>query len=105
MQMVTTEKRHQESRTPLSRERVLRAAIKLADRDGIDSLSMRRLGQEVGVEAMSLYNHVRNKEDILNGMVDVVFGAIDLPSGDVDWAAAMRQLAISVRKALLPQAR
>jgi len=101
MQMVTTEKRHQESRTPLSRERVLRAAIKLADRDGIDSLSMRRLGQEVGVEAMSLYNHVRNKEDILNGMVDVVFGEIDLPSGDVDWSAAMRERAISARKALL----
>src|SRR5438128_11753827 len=101
MQMVTTEKRHQESRTPLSRERVLRAAIKLADRDGIDSLSMRRLGQQVGVEAMSLYNHVRNKEDVLNGMVDFVFSEIDLPSSGADWSTAMRQRAISARQALL----
>ncbi|HEV2036587.1 MAG TPA: TetR/AcrR family transcriptional regulator [Candidatus Dormibacteraeota bacterium] len=85
----------------MSRERVLRAAINLADRDGIESLSMRKLGQEVGVEAMSLYNHVRNKEDILNGMVDVVFSEIDLPSSGVDWSTAMRQRAISARQALL----
>ena len=89
------------SRTRLSRELVLRAAIDLADRDGIDSLSMRNLGQEVGVEAMSLYNHVRNKEDILNGMVDVVFSEIDMPSSPTDWVAAMRQRAISARQALL----
>ena len=88
-------------RTPLSRERVLRAAIDLADRDGIDSLSMRNLGQEVGVEAMSLYNHVRNKEDILNGMVDVVFSEIDMPSSPADWVDAMRQRAISARQVLL----
>jgi AcrR family transcriptional regulator len=73
----------------------------LADRGGIDSLSMRNLGQEVGVEAMSLYNHVRNKEDILNGMVDVVFSEIDVPSGPTDWVAAMRQRAVSARQALL----
>jgi AcrR family transcriptional regulator len=85
----------------LGRERVLRAAIDLADRDGIESLSMRKLGQEVGVEAMSLYNHVRNKEDILNGMVDVVFSEIDVPSGPTDWVTAMRQRAISARQALL----
>jgi len=85
----------------LSRERVLRAAINLADRDGIDSLSMRKLGQQVGVEAMSLYNHVRNKEDVLNGMVDFVFSEIDLPSSGADWSMAMRQRAISARQALL----
>ena len=91
----------QEARTPLSRERILRAAIKLADRDGIDSLSMRKLGQEVGVEAMSLYNHVRNKDDVLNGMVDFVFSEIDLPSNGADWTTAMRQRATSARQALL----
>jgi AcrR family transcriptional regulator len=80
---------------------VLRAAIQLADRDGIDSLSMRNLGQEVGVEAMSLYNHVRNKEDVLNGMVDFVFSEIDLPAIGADWSTAMRQRAISARQALL----
>ena len=85
----------------MSRERVLRAAINLADRDGIDSLSMRKLGQQVGVEAMSLYNHVRNKEDVLNGMVDFVFSEIDLPSSGADWSTAMRQRAISARQALL----
>ena len=57
-------------RIPLNRERVLRAAVTLADESGIDSLSMRRLGQELGVEAMSLYNHVANKDDLLNGIMD-----------------------------------
>lgn len=85
----------------MSRERVLGAAINLADNDGIDALSMRKLGQELGVEAMSLYNHVRNKEDILDGMVDVVFSQIDLPSSGVDWKSAMRQRAISARRVLL----
>ena len=79
---------------------MLHAATKVADRDGIDSLSMRKLGQEVGVEAMSLYNHVRNKEDILNGMVDIVFSEIDVPSNGAEWFTAMRQRAISARQAL-----
>lgn len=100
-QIATPDQRPREPRTSLSRERVLRAAINLADREGIDSLSMRKLGQEVGVEAMSLYNHVRNKDDILNGMVDVVFSEIDLPSNGADWSTAMRQRAISARQALL----
>jgi AcrR family transcriptional regulator len=99
--MATQARRAAQSRTPLSRERVLRAAINLADSDGIDALSMRKLGQELGVEAMSLYNHVRNKEDILDGMVDVVFSQIDLPSSGVDWKSAMRQRAISARRVLL----
>lgn len=97
MQTVKPEKRA----TRLSREKVLHAAVNLADRDGIDALSMRNLGQDLGVEAMSLYNHVRNKEDILNGMVDLVFSEIDIPSGHGDWSAAMRHRAISARQALL----
>src|SRR5438309_11246002 len=88
------------ARTALSRERVLDAAITLADREGIEALSMRRLGQEVGVEAMSLYNHVRNKDEVLNGMVDIVFSEIDLPAAGEDWPTAMRRRAISARHAL-----
>jgi AcrR family transcriptional regulator len=88
-------------RAALSRKRVLQAAVALADREGIEALSMRKLGQKVGVEAMSLYNHVRNKEDILNGMVDAVFSEIDLPSSGMDWSTAMRRRAISAREVLL----
>ena len=61
---------------------------------------MRKLAQELGVEAMSLYHHVANKDDILDGIVDVVFSEIDLPTNDIDWRAAMRQRAISARQAL-----
>ena len=69
-------------------------------RTGIDTLTMRRLGDAVGVEAMSLYNHVANKDDLLDGMVDMVFGEIDLPSADEDWRTAMRRRAISARQTL-----
>jgi AcrR family transcriptional regulator len=89
-----------EPRLPLTRERVLAAAVALADRGGIESLSMRKLAQELGVEAMSLYHHVANKDDILDGLVDVVFGEIDLPTGEDGWKAAMRRRAISAREAL-----
>jgi AcrR family transcriptional regulator len=89
------------TRAPLSRERVLRAALVLADARGIDSLSMRRLGEELGVEAMSLYNHVANKDDILDGIVDLVFSEIAVPSGRGDWKPAMRRRAISAHEALL----
>jgi AcrR family transcriptional regulator len=88
------------ARAPLSRERVLAAAIALADAGGIEALTMRRLGQELGVEAMSLYRHVANKDDLLDGMVDVVFGEIELPTVGTDWRTAMRERAISVRAAL-----
>jgi AcrR family transcriptional regulator len=87
-------------RPPLSRQRVLEAAVTLADRGGIGSLSMRKLAQELGVEAMSLYHHVANKDAILDGIVDVVFGEIELPAGDVGWREAMRRRAISARQAL-----
>ena len=84
-----------ESRVPLSRERVLGAAVLLADAEGLESLTMRELGLRLGVEAMSLYNHVANKDDILDGMVDLVVSEIDLPSDTVDWKGAMRRRAIS----------
>ena len=87
-------------RAPLSRERVLRAAVALAETGGIEALTMRRLGQELRVEAMSLYRHVANKEDLLDGMVDVVFGEIESPQAGTDWRTAMRDRAISVRAAL-----
>jgi AcrR family transcriptional regulator len=87
-------------RAPLSRDRVLRAAVTRADQDGISSLSMRKLGEALGVEAMSLYNHVASKSDLLDGMIDIVFSEIDLPSGDGDWKAAMRRRAISARQVL-----
>ncbi len=90
-----------EPRIPLSKERVLRAAINLADEGGIESLTMRKLGQELGVEAMSLYNHVSNKDDILDGIVDIVVNEIDLPSNEADWKTDMRQWAISAREILL----
>jgi AcrR family transcriptional regulator len=83
------------TRTPLSRERVLRAAIALADRGGIEALSMRKLGQELGVEAMSLYNHVANKDDLLDGIADLVAETIDVPAPGADWKTAIRQTAIS----------
>jgi AcrR family transcriptional regulator len=79
----------------------MRAAIELADTSGIDSLSMRKLGQELGVEAMSLYNHVANKDDIVDGIVDLVFGEIALPSGEGEWKPAMRNRAISAHEALI----
>ena len=88
-------------RIPLTKQRVLGAAVALADRGGVRSLSMRKLAHELGVEAMSLYHHVANKDAILDGIVDVVFSEIDLPSGETDWKAAMRQRAISAREALL----
>ncbi len=87
-------------RPPLSRDRVLRTAVALADEIGIESLTMRKLGEVLGVEAMSLYNHVANKSDLLDGMVDVVFDEIVLPSDDGDWKQAMCRRALSARQAL-----
>src|SRR5436305_9760681 len=86
-------------RAPLSRDQVLRAAVTLTDEGGIGALSMRRLGQALGVEAMSLYNHVAGKEALLDGMVDAVFAEIELPSGTA-WRKALRQRALSMREAL-----
>jgi AcrR family transcriptional regulator len=91
----------EQRRVPLSRERVLRAAISLADEGGIESLTMRGLGQALNVEAMSLYNHVSNKDDLLDGMVDVVVGDIQVPPSGTDWRSAMRARCISAHEMLL----
>lgn len=84
----------------LSRERVLRAAVALADHGDIQSLSMRKLGQELGVEAMSLYHYVANKDDLLDGMADFVVSEFDLPSNGTDWRETLRQSAISAHRVL-----
>ena len=88
-------------RTPLTRGRVLQIAVRQADKGGIDSLSMRKLGQELGVEAMALYYHFANKDDLIDGMVDLVFAEIELPHSGDQWRSAMRQRAIAVCDALL----
>ena len=72
-------------RRPLSRRRVLEAAVRFADREGLEALSMRRLGAELGVEAMSLYNHVPNKDALLDGMVEVLLGELEVPPEKGDW--------------------
>jgi AcrR family transcriptional regulator len=87
-------------RTRLSKPLVLQAAVALADRDGLDGFSMRRLAQELGVVPMALYKHVANKDELLDGMVDIVFGEIESPAIDDDWRSAMRRRAISAREAL-----
>ncbi|MGZ4604673.1 MAG: TetR/AcrR family transcriptional regulator [Blastococcus sp.] len=87
-------------RAGLSRERVLRAAVALADTGGIESLTMRKLGLELGVEAMSLYNHIAGKDALLDAMIDSVFGEIDLPTDGIGWREAMRRRAISARAAM-----
>ena len=85
----------------LSHDRVLAAALALADAGGLESLTMRRLGEDLGVEAMSLYKHVTNKDDLVDGMVDLVFAEIELPTPGAEWRTAMRERAVSVRSALI----
>jgi AcrR family transcriptional regulator len=98
----------EQPRIPLSRRRVLRGAVALADRDGLESLTMRRLAQEVGVEAMSLYHHVANKEAVLDGLVEVVLteildevDAVEAPSAEEDWRAALRARILAARNVFL----
>ncbi|MFJ5699670.1 TetR/AcrR family transcriptional regulator C-terminal domain-containing protein [Arthrobacter sp. NPDC093139] len=88
-------------RAPLNRGRVLTAAVALADDAGIESLSMRRLAQELGVVPMALYKHVANKEELLDGMVEAIIGEIDPPAGGADWKNAVRLQVLSARRALL----
>jgi AcrR family transcriptional regulator len=88
------------AREPLNRDRVLRAALSLADEAGVDALTMRRLAKELGVEAMSLYNHVPGKDALLNGLVNLVFEEIEPPSPEDEWRDAMRKRALSTRAAL-----
>jgi AcrR family transcriptional regulator len=89
-----------EGRAPLSRERVLRGALAVADAAGIGALTIRSLARELGVKPMSVYHYVANKDEILDGIVDLVFGEIDLPSTDGDWRSEMRRRATSARRAL-----
>jgi AcrR family transcriptional regulator len=98
--MTTRTTKRAQRREPLTRERVLDAAITLADQGGLESVSMRRLGQALGVEAMALYYHFANKEQVLDGIVDLVFAEIELPVAGADWKTAMRRRAISVRDVL-----
>jgi AcrR family transcriptional regulator len=88
-------------RGPLTRDQVLRAAVRLADEGGLETLSMRRLGQELRVQAMSLYKHVANKDDILDGIADLIVGDFEVPAGDVDWRTAIRRSAVSAHQVLL----
>jgi AcrR family transcriptional regulator len=87
-------------RARLNRDRVLRAAVTLADKAGIDALSMRNLAEELGVVPMALYKHVAGKEELLDGMIDIVIGEVDLPVGDADWKSAIRQRILSARRSL-----
>jgi AcrR family transcriptional regulator len=88
-------------RNRLSRERVLQAAVALADKSGIEAVSMRKLAEELGVVPMAPYKHVASKEELLDGMVDIVIGEIDPPAGGADWKSAVRQRILSARQSLL----
>jgi AcrR family transcriptional regulator len=88
------------SRPALNREKVLRAAIAIADRDGIDGLSMRKLGEELNVEAMSIYNYIANKEELLDAMSDYIVNTFDRPDTNLDWKSALRQCTLSAHKTL-----
>lgn len=89
-----------QKRAPLTRDRVLRAALELADEGGTAALTMQRIGRRLGVEAMSLYRHVRNKDDILDGIVDLVFAEVELPADRSSWRMVLRARSISMRAAL-----
>ena len=90
-----------ERRIPLTRRRVLEAAVELADGHGIEAVSMRRLGQELGIEAMSIYTHVRSKEDLLGGMVEVVIGQVPTQRARGDWKRSLRRTIMAARAVLL----
>ena len=90
-----------ERRIPLTRQRVLEAAVELADRHGIESVSMRRLGQALGIEAMSIYTHVRSKDDLLGGMVEVVIGQIPTAHAGGDWKRSLRGTVMAARAVLI----
>ena len=87
--------------TPLSRDRILRTAVALADEHTIEALTMRRLAQALGVEAMSLYYHVARKDQLLDGMLDLVFAEMELPTESADWRPGIRACALSAHHTLL----
>ena len=87
-----------ERRAPLTRDRVLQVAMALADRDGLEALSMRKLGQELGVDAMALYRHVRNKDDLFDGIIERIVGEIERPDPAGPWKAALREQVMAARQ-------
>src|SRR3954463_9574698 len=89
-----------QTRLPVTRQRVLKAALELADEGGVEALSMRKVAEELGVKAMSLYNHVDNKDDLLDGIVDLVASEIELPAAGADWKTAVRRSALSAHEAV-----
>ena len=99
--MVTKVEGAARPREPLTKERILRSAVALADGGGVESLSMRRIAQELGVVPMALYKHVANKDELLDGMIDEVVAEIDPPIEGADWRATMRERILSARRALL----
>jgi AcrR family transcriptional regulator len=98
---VAIEEATQERRPPVTRERVLLTAVELADAGGLDAVSMRKLGQRLGVEAMAIYRHVRDKDDLLGGLVEVVLGEIDRPGPGESWKATLRGQIIAARQVML----
>ena len=98
--MSASERRQVMPDAGLSKQRVVDEAIRLADREGVDGLSMRRLAATLGAGAMSLYHYVANKEELLDAMVDIVFQEIELPPQETDWQSAIRQRAVSARQVL-----
>ncbi|MDB5176209.1 MAG: putative transcriptional regulator [Candidatus Saccharibacteria bacterium] len=98
--MGTEKKRKLASHAPLNKERIVLAAVKMADAGGIDALSMRKLGVVLGVEAMALYHHFANKEELIDSMVDSVHAEITVPKVNDSWDAAMRRRAVSAVKAI-----
>jgi AcrR family transcriptional regulator len=99
--MATRVEERSGERAPLTRERILQTAVALADEGGVDSISMRRIAQQLGVVPMALYKHIANKGELLDGMTDVVVAEIDPPLANVDWKTAMRERILSARRALL----
>jgi AcrR family transcriptional regulator len=89
-----------EPRLPLSRDRILESALALADEAGIEAVTMRKLGETLGFEAMSLYNHVANKDDLIDGILDLVLAEMEMPAPEGDWQVSVRASAMSVHEAL-----
>ena len=98
--MASGKQRQVASEAGLSKHRVVAEAVRLADGEGVEGLSMRRLAGELGAGAMSLYHYVAGKEELLDAMIDVVFGEIELPPEGTDWQAAMRKRSVSAREVL-----
>ena len=99
--MSAKEQRQVASDAGLSKQRVAVEAVRLADREGVEGLSMRRLATALGAGAMSLYHYVASKDELLDAMIDIVFEEIELPPEEADWQAAMRREAVSTRQVLL----